>query len=305
MSPGRKREAVLKLQSQLGMSERRACCVLSQPRSTQRRQAKRRRDEAALVKRIRELVVKRPRFGYRRIAALLQREGWRANAKRIYRLWRQEGLKVPRKKRKRRSLGMSANACHCRRAERKDHVWTWDFVFDRTVGGSALKWLSVVDEFTRECLCLKVARGITAEDVIDALAELFAMRDVPMHIRSDNGPEFVAHAIQKWLGQVGVQTLYIAPGAPWENGYAESFHSRLRDEFLALEEFENVAAARKLTSAWQEDYNHHRPHSSLGYLAPVEFAVRCAASAPKMLSATPQASSPLQQHSGLTPSLPS
>lgn len=131
------------------------------------------------------------------------------------------------------------------------------------------------------------------------------MRGVPEHIRSDNGPEFVAHTIQKWLGQVGVQTLYIAPGAPWENGYAESFHSRLRDEFLALEEFENVAAARKLSTAWQKDYNHCRPHSSLGYLTPVEFAVRCAASAPKMLSATPQASSPLQQHSGLTQPLPS
>jgi transposase InsO family protein len=249
---------------------------------------------------MRELVRQRPRFGYRRIAALLKREGWRANPKRIYRLWRQEGLKVPRKKRKRRSLGVSENACHCRRAERKDHVWTWDFVFDRTTSGSALKWLSIVDEFTRECLCLKVARSITSDDVIDSLAELFAMRGVPEHIRSDNGPEFVAQAIQRWLAQVGVQTLYIAPGAPWENGYAESFHSRLRDEFLALEEFENVAAARKLTTAWQDDYNHHRPHSSLGYLTPVEFAARWAASAPKLLSATPQATSPLQQPSGFT-----
>ena len=249
---------------------------------------------------MRELVRQRPRFGYRRIAALLRREGWRANPKRIWRLWRQEGLKVPRKQRKRRSLGVSENACHCRRAERKDHVWTWDFVFDRTTSGSALKWLSIVDEFTRECLTLKVARSITSEDVIDALAELFAMRGVPAHIRSDNGPEFVAHAIQRWLAQVGVQTLYIAPGAPWENGYAESFHSRLRDEFLAPEEFENVAAARKLTTAWQEDYNHQRPHSSLGYLTPAEFAARWAASAPELLSATPQATPPLQQPSGLT-----
>jgi transposase InsO family protein len=146
--------------------------------------------------------------------------------------------------------------------------------------------------FTRECLTLKVARSITSEDVIDSLAELFAMRGVPQHIRSDNGPEFVADAIGKWLGQVGVATLYIAPGSPWENGYAESFHSRLRDEFLALEEFENVAAARKLTAAWQDDYNHHRPHSSLGYLTPCEFATRWAASA----TATPT----LQQPSGVT-----
>jgi transposase InsO family protein len=283
---------VTKLVDQLGMSERRACRVLNQPRSSQRRKAKPRDDEAALTKRMRELVRERPRFGYRRIAVLLQREGWRANFKRIRRLWRREGLKVPRKKRKRRSLGISENACHCRRAERKDHVWTWDFVFDRTTSGSALKWLSIVDEFTRECLTLKVARSITSEDVIDALAELFAMRGVPQHIRSDNGPEFVALAIQKWLGQVGVATLYIAPGAPWENGYAESFHSRLRDEFLALEVFENIAAARKLTTAWQDDYNHRRPHSSLGYLTPREFAARWAASAP----ATPA----LQQPSGIT-----
>ena len=300
MSPARKREAVAKLQDQFATSERRACRVLNQPRSSQRRKPQPRDDEAALTKRMRELVRERPRFGYRRIAVLLKREGWRANFKRIYRLWRQEGLKVPRKKRKRRSLGVSENACHCRRAARKDHVWTWDFVFDRTASGSALKWLSIVDEFTRECLTLKVARSITSEGVIDALAELFAMRGVPQHIRSDNGPEFVARAIQRWLGQVGVQTLYIAPGAPWENGYAESFHSRFQDEFLALEVFENVAAARKLTTAWKDDYNHHRPHSSLRYMTPVEFAARWAASAPELLSATPQATPPLQQPSGIT-----
>jgi transposase InsO family protein len=179
-------------------------------------------------------------------------------------------------------------------------VWTWDFVFDRTASGSALKWLSIVDEFTRECLALKVDRSITSEDVIDTLAELFAMRGVPKHVRSDNGPEFIAHAIRRWTDQLGIETLYIEPGAPWENGYAESFHSKLRDEFLALEEFENLAAARRLTAAWREDYNHHRPHSSLGYLTPVEFAARCTASAPKLLSATPQVTSPLQPCSGIT-----
>jgi putative transposase len=300
VSPSRKRQAVLELVDQFKASERRACRVLSQPRSSQRRKSKPRDDEAMLTRRMRELVRERPRFGYRRIAALLRREGWRANPKRIWRLWRQEGLKVPRKKRKRRSLGVSANACHCRRAEHKDHVWTWDFIFDRTTSGSALKWLSIVDEFTRECLTLKVARGITSEDVIDALAELFAMRGVPQHVRSDNGPEFIAHAIQQWFAQVGVETLYIAPGSPWENGYAESFHSRLRDEFLALEEFENVAAARKLTTAWQDDYNHHRPHSSLGYATPAEFAARWAASAPELASATPQPTPPLQHPSGIT-----
>ncbi|HWB01034.1 MAG TPA: IS3 family transposase, partial [Pirellulales bacterium] len=250
-------------------------------------------DEAAMVKQMRTLAGQRPRFGYRRIAALLRRASWRASNTRILRLWRREGLKVPQKRRKKRHLGTSNQACHVRRAAHKDHVWCWDFVFDRTVTGSPLKWLSIVDEYTRECLALKVDRSITSEDVIDTLAELFAMRGVPQAIRSDNGPEFVATAIQCWLGQVGVETRYVAPGSPWENGYAESFHSRLRDAFLAVEVFESLTAARKLSTAWKDDYNHHRPHSSLGYVTPAEFAARCAASAPA--SATPQPT--LQQHS--------
>jgi transposase InsO family protein len=241
--------------------------VIDQPRTSQRYQAKLRDDERALVKRMLELVRERPRFGYRRIAALLRKEFWRASATRIYRLWRREGLKVPQKKRKRRRLGKSENGCHRHRAEHKDHVWCWDFVFDHTTSGSTLKWLSIIDEHTRECLALKVDRSITSEDVIDTLAELFAMRGVPKCIRSDNGPEFIARRVQRWLAQVEVQTLYIEPGSPWENGYAESFHSRLRDEFLALEVFESLAAARKLTAAWREDYNDHRPHGSLGYVA--------------------------------------
>jgi transposase InsO family protein len=158
-------------------------------------------------------------------------------------------------------------------------------VFDHTTSGSTLKWLSIVDEYTRECLCLKVDRGITSEDVIDTLAELFAMRGVPKHIRSDNGPEFIAWAIQRWTQQLDIETLYIEPGSPWENGFAESFHSRLRDEFLATEIFESLAVARKLTQAWREDYNHYRPHSSLGYVTPVEFAAHCTASAPMLAEA--------------------
>ena len=244
-----------------------------------------------------ELVRQRPRFGYRRMAALLRAEAYRASDTRVYRLWRREGLKVPQKKRKRRRLGDSENGCHRRRSEHPDHVWAWDFVFDRTANGSQLKWLSIVDKYTRESLALKVDRSITSEDVIDTLAELFAMRGVPKHIRSDNGPEFIAHAIQRWLGQLEIKTLYIEPGSPWENGYAESFNGKFRDEFLAMEEFESLPAARQMTAAWKEDYNHHRPHSSLGYVAPVEFAARCAASAPKLTSATPQPTSPLQQHS--------
>jgi putative transposase len=282
----------VKLRNEFTISERRACRVTGQPRSCQRYVAKARGDEAALVKRMLQLVRQRPRFGYRRIAALLRCEAWRASATRIYRLWRREGLKVPRKKRKRRRLGKSANGCHRRRAKHKDHVWCWDFVFDRTTSGSPLKWLSIVDEYTRECLALKVDRSITSEDVIDTLAELFSMRGVPRHIRSDNGPEFIARAIQHWTKQLLIETLYVEPGCPWENGYAESFHSRFRDEFLATEVFESLAAARELTAAWRDDYNHHRPHGSLGYVAPAEFAARCAASVRAMPS--------LQQHSGTT-----
>lgn len=279
------------------MSERRACRVLDQPRSTQRYESEPRDDEAALTQRMLELAKQRPRFGYRRIAWLLRQEGWRASDTRVYRLWRREGLKVPQKKRKKRRWGTSANGCIRRRAEHKDHVWCWDFVFDRTTNGSPLKWLSIMDEYTRECLTLKVSRSITSEDVIETLAELFAMRGVPQCIRSDNGPEFVAKAIGRWLGQVSVETLYIEPGSPWENGYAESFHSRFRDEFLAVEEFESLSSARELTNSWREDYNHYRPHSSLGYMAPSTFAARCAPS----VRATPS----LQQHSGVCLTRPS
>jgi putative transposase len=284
VSPARKRAAVEHLEEQFDASERRACEVVDQPRSTQRYAGRIREDEGRLVGRMLELVRQRPRFGYRRIAALLRAEGWEVNVKRIYRLWRREGLKVPGKTRKRRGLGSSANACHVRRAEHQDHVWTWDFVFDRTASGTLLKWLSIVDEHTRECLALKVGRSITSEDVIDTLAELFAMRGVPRCVRSDNGPEFIALAIQGWFEKTGVASLYIEPGAPWENGYAESFHSRLRDEFLSQHEFADLREARTLTAAWREDYNHRRPHSSLGYQTPAAFA---AAGGANSVRATP------------------
>ena len=298
------------VRSQLGLSERRACRAICQPRSSQRYGAKPRSDELRLIQRMLQLVRRRPRFGYRRIAALLRAEGFRASESRVLRLWRKEGLKVPQKKRKRRRLGVAENGCDRRRATHRNHVWTWDFVFDKTTGGSQLKWLSIVDEHTRECLALKCDRSITSEDVIDTLAELLAMHGVPQHIRSDNGSEFTAKAIRRWLGQLDVGTLYIEPASPWQNGPllrgpGESFHSRLRDEFLAVEEFESLAAARKLTAAWREDYNHYRPHGSLGYVAPSEFAARCPASAPKAASATPQQPSPLQQGSGFTQPIPS
>ena len=252
---------------------------MSQPRSSQRYQEKVCDDEPGLLKRILELVRRFPRYGYRFITAKLRQEGWQVNAKRIYRLWRREGLKVPKKKQKRRRFGCSDNGCVRRRAERANDVWCWDFIFDRTTGGSQLKWLSIVDEFTRECLTLKVDRSITSEDVLDSLAELFAMRGVPRHIRSDNGPEFIANAIGQWLGDLDIEALYIEPGSPWENGYAESFFSRFRDEFLATEEFENLAMARRLTRLWMTEYNEDRPHSSLDYQTPSQFAAGLAASA--------------------------
>jgi transposase InsO family protein len=208
---------------------------------------------------------------------LLGWEGWRVNRKRVYRLWQRQGLRVPQKARKKRRLGHSGNSCVRLRPESKDHVWTWDFVFDRTSNGRSLKWFSLVDEYTRECLALEVDRRMTSLEVIDVLAELLVVRGAPVHIRSDNGPEFVARAIRRWLERTGVKSLYIEPGAPWENGYAESFQSRLRDELLNVEEFTTVAEAQTLAAAWRAEYNHRRPHSSLGYRTPAEFAAACGA----------------------------
>ena len=288
------------VQRELGVSERRACRAIGQSRSSQRYEPLEDEEEKRLIGEILALVGKHPRYGYRRICVLLRRAGWQVNRKRIYRLWVQEGLKVPQKQRKKRRLGHSDNSCVRRKAEYRDHVWTWDFIHDRTIAGRPLKWLSIVDEHTRECLALEVDRSITADKVIDVLVELFRIRGVPRHIRSDNGPEFIAKAIRRWLSHAGVEALYVEPGSPWENGYAESFHSRLRDELTNREEFANLAEARHLADAWRLEYNHRRPHSSLGYQTPAEFAAGCAAA-----SVRPTASL-RQQHSRSTddPPLP-
>jgi transposase InsO family protein len=261
---------------------------LNQPRGTQRYLAQSDAAEQRLIARLHELVRERPRYGYRFMTAILRREGWRVNRKRVYRVWRREGFQVPSKQRKKRRLGSSAGGCIRRRAEHRDHVWAWDFVFDRTANGRSIKWLSIIDEHTRECLALEVDRGLTSESVLDALRDLFVIRGVPKFIRSDNGPEFIAEAIRKFLSLAGVGALYIEPGSPWQNGYAESFHSRLRSELLDAEIFETVREAQSLAASWRSDYNHYRPHSSLDYQTPAEFAAACAASAP----ATPA----LQQH---------
>ena len=280
MNPSRKRAAVEELESSFGVSERRACAVVDQPRSSQRYQRRMDNEEQPLVNRMVELARRQPRHGYRMIAGALRAEGWLVNRKRVYRLWRREGLKVPQIRRKRRRLGTSGNSCVRRRAERPNDVWAWDFVFDRTSNGRQLKWLSIVDEFTRECLCLSVGRRFTSLDVIDELVSLSGSRGLPQHIRSDNGPEFIATEIREWLRRLGVETLYVEPGSPWENGYAESFHSRLRDEFLSMEEFDSLSAARQLTAMWRDEYNHRRPHSSLGYRTPAGFATNWTASIP-------------------------
>jgi putative transposase len=275
------------------VSERRACQALGVPRSTQRYQGRKdTEEERRLIAGIHELVRRYPRYGYRFIWAKLRQQGWRVNRKKVYRLWRREGLKVPRKTVKKRRLGHSGNSCVRRRAEHPDHVWTWDFIHDRTTTGQPLKWFAITDEYTRECLALEVDRGITADRVLDILTNLFLTRGVPRHIRSDNGPEFIAHAIRHHGEQAGLEMLYIEPASPWENGYAESFFSRLRDELLNCEEFANLAEARWFARRRQEEHNHERPHSSLGYQTPAAFAAACAASAPA--SATPQPA--LQQH---------
>jgi transposase InsO family protein len=222
-----------------------------------------------------ELVRRHPRFGYRRIGILLRREGWRVNRKRVYRLWRQQGLKVPPKQRKKRRLGHSGNSCVRRPAEHKDHVWSWDFLHDRTRDGRSLKWFTLIDEYTRECLALEVDRRMTAQAVRTVLAAVVQARGAPAHIRSDNGSEFIAKAIRSWMTTVGLETLYIAPGAPWENGYAESFNSKVRDELLNAEEFGSVLEAKVLAKEWRQQYNHVRPHSSLGYRTPAEFGEKC------------------------------
>jgi putative transposase len=228
-----------------------------------------------LVQRMLELVKEHPRFGYRRIWALLRREGWRVNRKRVYRLWRKQGLKVPRRRRKKRGLGQKENGCAIRRAKARNHVWAWDFIHDRTADGRPLKWLSVVDEYTRECVGLEVARSMSAKRVTELLAGMIRERGAPVHIRSDNGPEFIAQEIRRWLSAANVAALYIEPGSPWENGYAESFHARLRDELLDREEFSSPLEARVLSAAWREEYDHKRPHSSLNYRTPAEFARTC------------------------------
>ena len=250
------------------MSERFTCRALDQHRSTQRKARSTADDEAALTAGITELARQYGRYGYRRITALLRAQGWRCNHKRVERIWRREGLKVPARQPKRGRLWLNDGSCIRLRPEQVNHVWAYDFVEDRTRDGRKLRMLNVVDEFSRECLCIRVGRRLKAADVIDVLADLFILRGVPGYIRSDNGPEFVATAVRAWISGVGAKTAFIEPGSPWENGYVESFNGKLRDELLNAEVFHTLAEARVLIEQWRQHYNTQRPHSSLGYRPP-------------------------------------
>lgn len=255
------------------VSERRACRVLGQPRSTQRRTRHVPEDEPRLVRRIIELATRYGRYGYRRITMMLREEGWRVNHKRIERLWRQEGLKVPAKQPKRRRLWLNDGSCIRLRPQHRDHVWSYDFVFSRTHDGRPVRMLTLIDEFTRECLAIDVTRRMTSEDVLERLSDLFIHRGPPEYIRSDNGPEFTAHRVRDWLENVGVKTLFIEPGSPWENGFIESFNGKLRDELLNREIFDTLLEAKVLIERWRVHYNTVRLHSSLGYRPPAPEAV--------------------------------
>lgn len=255
------------------MSQRRVCRALEQPRSTQRRQPIYSDRKARLREEITKLATQYGRYGYRRIMILLNTDGWNVNHKCVELIWRQEGLKVPRKQPKRKRLYLNDGSCIRLRPLYRNHVWSYDLVADRTSDSKALRFLNIMDEYSRESLKIHPDRKITAYDVIEQLAELFVERGVPDFIRSDNGPEFTAKVVRGWLARLGVKTLFIEPGSPWENGYIESFNGKFRDELLNRESFDTVLEARIITEKWRKEYNTKRPHSSLGYLPPAPEAI--------------------------------
>jgi putative transposase len=259
------------------VSERRVCRALGLPRSTHRYQPLVRDDEKPLTTRIITLAGTYGRYGYRRITALLRAEGWHVNPKRVARIWRREGLKVPQKQPKRGRLWLNDGSCIRLRPEHRNHVWSYDFVFDRTHDGQPLKILTVLDEFPRECLTIRVTRGMRSFQVLTTLAKLFLRHGVPDHIRSDYGPEFTAKLVRHWLGKLKVRTLFIEPGSPWENGYIESFNGKLRDELLDREILYTLREAQVLAEQWRREYNQIRPHSSLGYRPPAPQTIQLAA----------------------------
>lgn len=242
-------------------------------RAIQRYERIKKDDEAIVRERIITLATKYGRYGYRRITALLRSEGWSVNHKRVQRVWREEGLKVPQKQPKRGRLFLNNGSTIRHRPFYKNHVWSYDFVMDRTHDGRAFRTLNIIDEYSRECLAIRVKRKINSHDVLETLADLFLIHGPPAFIRSDNGPEFIAIELRKWLSDVGVKTLYIEPGSPWENGYCESFNGKLRDELLNGEIFYTLNEAKVVLENWRKEYNQIRPHSSLGYKPPTPVTI--------------------------------
>jgi putative transposase len=263
---------VERVRQQYGMTERHACRLLGQWRGTQRYEPIQRNDEDALTGAIITLASKYGRYGYRRITALLKRAGWQVGKDRVQCIWRREGLKVPAKQRPRGRLWLEDGSCVRLRPQRANHVWSYDFVSAMTHDGRTLRMLVLIDEYTRECLALRVERRLNSLEVIDTLADVMLRRGIPEHIRSDNGPEFIARELQKWLARVGTQTLYIERGSPWENGYCESFNGKLRDELLNGEIFYSLKEAQIVIEGWRVEYNTERPHSALGYRPPAPVA---------------------------------
>ena len=268
VSPERRRCAVERAEHEYGMSERHACWLLGQWRGTQRYEPVHRLDEDELTQAIIALAANYGRYGYRRITALLRRAGWQVGKDRVQRIWRREGLKVPQKHRPRRRLWLNDGSCIRLRPERRNHVWSYDFVSDRTENGRRVRILTLLDEYRRECLAIRVERRMGSLEVIETLSDVMLWRGIPEHIRSDNGPEFVAQKLRQWLGNLGTGTLYIEPGSPWENGYCESFNGKLRDECLNGEIFYSLQEAQIVIEQWREEYNTRRPHSALDYRPP-------------------------------------
>ena len=256
------------VRQRLGVGERRACRVLGQPRTTQRRIRKVRSDEVALVGDVVRLASRFGRYGYRQVTNLLRIEGWSVNHKRVERIWRREGLKVPKRQPKRGRLWLNDGSCIRLRPLHENHVWSYDFVSTRTEDGRALKLLTVLDEYTRQCLAIKVGRRTRAHDVLEVLADLFVRHGPPQHLRSDNGPEFTAQLVRRWLARLGVQTLYIEPGSPWENGYNESFNGKLRDEFLNGEIFYTLPEAVVLVEQWRRLVQYRSTPQRLRWASP-------------------------------------
>jgi len=286
---------------ELQVSERRACAALGQHRSTQRKRPQGRDDEVELTADVVALARQYGRYGYRKIAELLRTTaGWVVNDKRVERIWSLEGLKVPRKQPKRGRLWLNDGSCIRLRPEHRDHVWSYDFVEDRTHDGRKYRMLNVLDEYTHEALAIRIARRLNSTDVIDVLSDLFILRGIPGHIRSDNGPEFIAKAVQEWIAAVGAKTAYIAPGSPWENGYIESFNARLRDELLDGEIFYSLREAQIIIEGWRQHYNTVRPHASLGYKppAPEVFVPGLTARPPPRDGSAPPAALPLVPRPG-------